>query len=81
MVSFLDHMSVESPKETHCLNPMNYHGASIENTYCHQLPSMMTQFIGIYDHLRVLPIGQNLLLTLAQTQYPLKTKNPCSIVA
>ena len=33
--SLLDHMSFKSPKRTLCLNPMKYHGAFIENTYCH----------------------------------------------
>ena len=74
-------MSFGSPKGTHCLNPMRYHGASIENTCFHQPPSTMTEFIGVYDHFRVLPIGQNLLLKLTQTQYPLKVDSPYSIVA
>ena len=30
-----DHMSFGSSKGTHCLNPMRYHGVSIENTYCY----------------------------------------------
>ena len=74
-------MSFGSPKRTHCLNPMRYHGASIENTCCHQPSLTMTQSIGIYDHFRVSPIGQNFLLILAQTQYPFKIESTCSIVA
>ena len=74
-------MSFGSPKGTHYLNPMRYHGASIENTYFHQPPLIVTQSIRIYDHFRVLPISQSLLLILTQTQYPLKVKSPCSIVA
>ena len=45
---------------------IRYHSVSIENTYRHQPPLIVTKSIGIYDHFRVLPIGQNLLLTLAQ---------------
>ena len=74
-------MSFGSPKRTHCLNPMRYHGAYIENSYCHQSPSTMTQSVGIYDHFKVSPIGHSLLLILAQTQYPLMVESPCSIVA
>ena len=59
---------------------MRDHFVSIENTCYHQLLSTMTQSIGIYDHFRVSPIGYNLLLTLAQVQYSLKVKSPCSIV-
>ena len=40
-------MSFGLPKGTHCLNPIRYHGASIENTCCHQPLSTMTQSIGI----------------------------------
>ena len=60
---------------------MKYHGAFIENTYCHQPPSIVTQSIGIYDHFRISPICQSLLLILAQAQYPLKVESPCSVVA
>ena len=78
---FHDHMSFGSPKGTHCLNPMRYHGASIKNTYYHQSSLIVTKSLGIYDHFRVLSIGQSLLLILTQTQYPLKVKSPCNIVA
>ena len=54
---FHDYMSFGSPKWTHYLNPMRYHGASIDNIHCNQLPSIVIQFIGIYDHFRFLPIG------------------------
>ena len=74
-------MSFGSPKGTHCLNLMKYHSAYIENTCCHQPPSIVTQSIRIYDHFRVSPQGQSLLLILVQAQYPLKVKSPCSIVA
>ena len=74
-------MSFGSPKETHFLNPMRYHGAFIENTYCHQPPSTATQSIGIYDHFRVSPIYQSLLVILAQTQYLLKVESSYNIVA
>ena len=50
---------------THYLNSMRYHDASIENTYCHQPLLIMTQSIWIYDHFRVLPVGQRLMLILA----------------
>ena len=59
---------------------MRYHGASIKNTYCHQPPLIVTQFVAINNHLRVLPIGQSLMLTLTQAQYPFKVESPCSIV-
>ena len=39
---FHDHVSLGSLKETHCLNPLRYHGASIKNTYCHQPSSTVT---------------------------------------
>ena len=74
-------MSFGSPNGTHCLNPMRYYGVSIENTYFHQPSLIVTQSIRIYDHFRVLPIGQSLLFILAHTQYPLKIETPCSIVA
>ena len=56
----------------HCLNPMRYHSVYIGNTCCHQPPSIVTQFIGIYDPFRVLPKDQSFMLILVQTQYPLK---------
>ena len=62
-------MSFRSPKGTHCLNLIRYHVAYIKNTYCHQPPSIVTQSIRIYDHFRVSPISQSLLLTLAQTLF------------
>ena len=74
-------MSFRSLKGTHYLNLMRYHGTSIENTYCHQLSSAMTKSMGIYDHIRILSIGQSFLLTSANTQYPLKVKSLCNIVA
>ena len=74
-------MSFRSPKGTHCLNPMRYHGAAVENICYHQPPSIVTQSIGIYDHFRVSRIGQSLLLILAHTQNLLKVESPCSIVA
>ena len=73
--------SFGSPKMTHYLNPMRHHGASIENNYCHQPPPIVTQFIGIYNHFRISPISQSLLLILAQTQYPLKVESSYNIVA
>ena len=79
--SLLDHMSFGSPKGIHYLNPMRYHGTSIEITYCHQPLSIMTQSIGIYNYFRISPISQSLLLILAQTQYPIKVESPCNIVA
>ena len=74
-------MSFGSPNGVYYLNPMRYHDAYIENTYCHHPPSIVIQFIGIYDHFKVSPISQSLLLILAQTQYPLKVESPCSIVS
>ena len=56
--SFREHNSLGSPKGTLCLNPMKYHGVSIENTYCYWLPSIVTQSI-IYNQLTISPIGQN----------------------
>ena len=53
---FHDHKLFGSPKGTHYLNPMRYHGVFIENTYCHQLPSIVTQSIKIYDHFKISPI-------------------------
>ena len=73
-------MSFRSPNRTPCLNPMRYYSASIKNTYCHQPPSIVSQSIGIYDHFRVLPIGQSLPLILTQTQYSLKVESLCNIV-
>ena len=78
---FHNHLSFGSPKRTHYLNPMRYDGASIENTCSHYPPSTVTQSIRIYDHFRISLTGQSLLLILAQAQYPLKVKNPCSILA
>ena len=60
---------------------MRYHGVSIENTHCHQPPSIVTKSIGIYDHFKVLPISQSLLLIFAQAQYLLKFESLCSVVA
>ena len=65
----------------HYLNPMIYHGASIENTYFYQPPSTVNQPIGIYDHFRVSLISKSLLLIVTQAQYPLKVEIPCNIVA
>ena len=78
---FHDHASFGSPNGTYYLNLMRYHGASIENTHCHKPQSTVTQSIRIYVHFRVPPIGQSLLLILAQAQYPLKVENPCNIIA
>ena len=74
-------MSFESLKMTHYLKLMRYYSASIENICYHNPLLIMTQSIGLYDHFRVLPISQSLLLILAKTQYPLKIESPCSIVA
>ena len=41
-IKFYDYISFRSPKRIHCLNPMRYHGAYIENTCCHQPPSTVT---------------------------------------
>ena len=54
--NIIDHISFRSPNGTHYFNPIIYDGAFIENICCHQLSSMVTQFIMIYDHLRVSPI-------------------------
>ena len=76
MITFpLDH------QREHTISIMRYQGASIENIYCPQPPSILTQSIRIYDHIKVSPIGQSLLLILAQPQYPFKVESPCSIVA
>ena len=32
---FHDNIFLRSPKGTHSLNPMRYHGTYLENTYCH----------------------------------------------
>ena len=56
------------------------YGVPIENICCHQPLSTVTQFVGIYDHFRVLPTCQSLLLILALVQYPLKVESPCSVV-
>ena len=74
-------MSFGSPNGTYCLNFMRYHGASIENTCCHKLLLAVRQSIRIYNHFKVLPIGQSLLLNLTQVQYPLKVKSLCNIIA
>ena len=52
----------------------------IENTYCRQSLSTITQFIGIDDPISESPIGQSLLSTLAQIQYPFKIESLCSII-
>ena len=80
-IYFMITCPLDHPRGIYCFNPMRYHGASVENAYCHQPPSTMTQSIGIYDHFRVSPIGQSLLLILAQAQYPLKVESPCNLVA
>ena len=49
--------------------------------YYHQSSSIVTQFIGIYDHINVSSIDQSLLFILTQTQYPLKVESICNIVA
>ena len=54
--NIIDHISFRSLNGTHYFNPIIYDGAFIENICCHQLSSMVTQFIMIYDHLRVSPI-------------------------
>ena len=36
-----EHISLESPKMTICLNPIRYYGA-FEKAYCYQFPSTMT---------------------------------------
>ena len=74
-------MSFRSLKSIYYLNFIRYHGVSIENTYYHQSPSIVTQSIGVYNHFRVSPINQNLLLILSQTQYSLKVESSCNIVA
>ena len=71
-------MSFVSPKGTHRLNLMRYHGASIENTYYHQPSSIVTQSIGIYDHFKVSSIGESFLLILAQVQYYLNLERRCT---
>ena len=38
----IDSMSLRSPKGTHCLNLMRYHGVYIGNTYYHQPSSIVT---------------------------------------
>ena len=68
------HTFLGSLKGTLYLNPKKYHDASIENTYCYQFPSTMTQSIGnrwsAYDLTR----RSKSLLTLAQAQYSLKVE-------
>ena len=80
MTSLFYHMSFRSPKMKHCFNSIRYYGASIENICCHQPPSTMTQFVRIYDHIRVSFISQNLLLTSVYTQYPLNVESLCNIL-
>ena len=77
---FYNHMSFGLPKWTHCLNPIRYHDVFIKNIYCYQPLLIVIQFIGIYDHFRILPIDRSFLLILIQTQYPLKVKSLCNIV-
>ena len=57
MTSLPNHMSFGSSKGIHCFNPMKFHDPSIENTYCHQPLSIVTQSIGIYGYIKVSPIG------------------------
>ena len=70
--SFHEHTTLGSPKGTRYFNPMRYHNASIENTYCYWISSIVTQSIGniwlTYD----LTHKSKPLLILAQTQYSLK---------
>ena len=40
--NFLDYVSLGSPEGTSCLNSMRYYGAFIENTWFHQLSSIVT---------------------------------------
>ena len=54
---FYEHMSFRSLIGTNCLNPMRYHGVSIENIYCYHPPSIMTQSVRIYHHIRITSIG------------------------
>ena len=72
--SFHEHTSLKSPKGTHYLNPMRYHGASIDNTYCYQLSSIVTQSTGniwlAYDFTH----RSKSLLTWVQVQYSLKVE-------
>ena len=79
--SFHEHTSLGSPKRTHCLNPMRYHSAFIENTYCYRLPSIVTQSIGniwlTYDLTRM----SKSLLNFAQAQYSLKVERQHNEVA
>ena len=58
-------MSFRLPKETHYLTSMRYYGVSIENTYCYQPSSIVTQSIEIYDYIKVLVIDKSFLLILA----------------
>ena len=72
--SYDEYTSLGTPKRTHCLNPMRYHDASVENTYCYQFSSIVTQSIRniwlTYD----LTCRSKPLLTLVQTQYFLKVE-------
>ena len=58
---------------------MRYQGGSIKNVYCYHPLSTMSQSVEMYDHNS--PIGQNFLLILAQTQYPLKVESPYNKLA
>ena len=70
--SFHEYASLGSLNGTLHLNPKRYHGAFIENTYCYQLPLIVTQSI------RNIWLAYNLThrskppLTSAQAQYSLK---------
>ena len=78
--SLLDRMSFGLSKKTHYLNLIRYYSVSIENTYCYQLPSIMTQSIGNIWSTYDLSRRSKSLLTLVQTQYSFKVKSPYSIV-
>ena len=78
--SLLDRMSFGLSKETHYLNLIRYYSVSIENTYCYQFPSIMTQSIGNIWSAYDLSRRPKSLLTLVQTQYSFKVKSPYSIV-
>ena len=73
-------MSFGSSKETHYLNLIRYYSVSIENTYCYQLPSIMTQSIGNIWSAYDLSRRPKSLLTLVQTQYSFKVESPYNIV-
>ena len=67
-------MSLGSPKETICLNPIRYHGVAIENNHCYWFLSTVTKSIrniwSTYDLVR----KSKSLLTLAHAQYSLKVE-------